>query len=144
MAASDATPPETARGAALEKGAGALDGFTFTTTLAPEGKLATGEAAIRDAMFFREGRFASMECEDRCNYPPSAYFSRAVPGGQEFIVEAWCPTKNAMMVWRGQITGDAVAGTVTWSVRRFYWRISMVLEFEGARATEQEVALWRP
>lgn len=95
-------------------------------------------------MFFRDGRFLSLECEDRCNYPPSAYFARAVDGGHEFIVEAWCPTKDATMVWRGRIVGDTVSGTVTWTVKRFYWTVGTVLEFSGTVASESEVAVWRP
>lgn len=126
--------------AALAKGSGALDGMIFKTELAPKGK--PGE--IRDAMFFRDGQFLSLECEDRCNYPPSAYYSRDIDGGREFIVEAWCPTKDATMVWRGEIIGDAVSGTVTWSVRRFYGTVGTVLEFSGTVATEAEVAAWRP
>ena len=126
--------------AALEKGVGFLDGLTFTTNLAPQGK----SGAIRDAMFFRDGQFLSLECEDRCNYPASAYYARAIEGGHEFVVEAWCPTKDATMVWRGQIVGDEVSGTVTWSMRRFYWTVSTVLEFTGSTATEQEAAAWRP
>ncbi len=127
--------------AALAKGSGVLDDLTFTTTLAPEGKPGVG---IHDAIFFRDGQLLSLECEDRCNYPPSAYYARAVEGGQEFFVEAWCPTKDATMVWRGRIDGDKVSGTVTWSVRRFYWTVGTVLEFSGNAATEEEVALWRP
>lgn len=130
------TPSESA----LLPGAGVLDGMTFTTELSPQG----APEAIRDAMFFRNGQFLSMECEDRCNYPASAYFARAVDGGHEFVVEAWCPTKDATMVWRGRIDGDAVSGTVTWTVRRFYWTVGTVLEFTGTRATEEAVALWRP
>ncbi|PUB11024.1 hypothetical protein [Yoonia sediminilitoris] len=125
---------------ALTIGQGALDGLTFTTNLAPQGK----PGAIRDAMFFRNGQFLSLECEDRCNYPASAYFSREVVDGHEFVVEAWCPTKDATMVWRGQIIDDKVSGTVTWSVRRFYWTVGTVLEFSGDLATEEEVAAWRP
>lgn len=126
--------------AALEKGAGPLDGMTFTTHLAPQGK----PGAIRDAMFFRDGQFLSLECEDRCNYPPSAYFAREIPDGYEFVVEAWCPTKDATMVWRGQIVDGQASGTVTWSVRRFYWTVGTVLEFSGQAASEQQVAEWRP
>lgn len=126
--------------AALTQGSGDLDGMTFTTLLAPRG----GAAAIHDAMFFSEGQFSSLECEDRCNYPPSAYFSRQIDGGHEFIVEAWCPTKDATMIWRGQIVGDEVSGTVTWSVRRFYWTVGTVLEFSGRSATQTEVVDWRP
>ena len=126
--------------AALAKGAGVLDGLTFTTVLAPQGK--PGE--IRDAMFFRDGQLFSLECEDRCNYPASAYFARAIEGGHEFMVEAWCPTKVATMVWRGRIVGETVTGTVTWSVKRFYWTVGTVLEFTGTQSTEAEVAAWRP
>lgn len=126
--------------AALTKGAGPLDGMTFTTSLAPQGK----PGAIRDAMFFRDGQLLSLECEDRCNYPPSAYFARRSGDGHDFVVEAWCPTKNATMVWRGRIEGDRVSGTVTWSVRRFYWTVGTVLEFSGQRASDAETALWRP
>ncbi len=126
--------------AALSAGTGELDGLTFTTLLAPQGK----PGAIHDAMFFRGGQFLSLECEDRCNYPASAYFSRQINDGHEFIVEAWCPTKDATMVWRGQIIGNEVSGTVTWTVRRFYWTVGTVLEFTGKVATEAEVAVWRP
>jgi hypothetical protein len=125
---------------ALDKGSGTLDGLTFTTMLSPEGK----PDGIRDAMFFRDGQFLSLECEDRCNYPPSAYFARAVENGHEFYIEAWCPTKDATMVWRGRIEGDKVSGTVKWSVRRFYWTTGTVLEFSGSKATEEQVASWRP
>lgn len=126
--------------AALFPGSGELDGMTFTTLLAPLGK----PGAIHDAVFFRNGQFLSMECEDRCNYPASAYFSRETDDGHQFIVEAWCPTKDATMVWRGQIIGDEVSGTVTWTTKRFYWTVSSVLEFTGSAATEAEVAVWRP
>lgn len=126
--------------AALEKGSGVLDGMTFTTELAPQGK----SGGIRDAMFFQDGQFLSLECEDRCNYPASAYFARAVEGGHEFHIEAWCPTKDATMVWRGRIDGDKVSGTVTWSVRRFYWTTGTVLEFSGNSSTVEQVATWRP
>ncbi len=126
--------------AALEKGVGDLDGLTFKTELKPQGK----SGAIRDAMFFRDGQFLSLECEDRCNYPASAYYARATETGHEFMVEAWCPTKESTMVWRGQIVGETVSGTVTWSVKRFYWTVGTVLEFSGSIATETEVADWRP
>jgi hypothetical protein len=126
--------------AALETGSGILDGMTFTTLLAPVGK----PGAIRDAMFFRDGQFLSLECEDRCNYPASAYYARKVAGGQEFVVEAWCPTKDANMVWRGQIIGGSVTGTVTWTVRRFYGTVGTVLAFSGQTATPAEAAAWRP
>ena len=125
---------------ALEKGSGALDDLTFTTILAPRGQ--PGE--IHDAMFFRDGQFLSLECQDRCNYPPSAYFSRIVESGHEFVVEAWCPTKDTTMVWRGRVEGNRVSGTVTWTVRRFYWSTGTELEFSGQLATEDEVATWRP
>lgn len=126
--------------AALAKGSGVLDDLTFTTTLAPQGK----PGGIRDAMFFRDGQLLSLECEDRCNYPASAYYAREVEGGHEFFVEAWCPTKDATMVWRGKIEGEKVSGTVTWSVRRFYWTVGTVLEFTGNASTEEAVATWRP
>ena len=128
------------REAAMDKGAGALDGMTFTTLLAPEGK--PGE--IRDAMFFEDGQLLSLECLDRCNYPPSAYYAREITGGYAFVVEAWCPSKNATMYWRGQVVDDTVSGTVTWTVRRFYWTVGTVLEFTGNAASTQEVAAWRP
>jgi hypothetical protein len=128
-------------GAALAKGAGVLDGLAFTTVLAPQGK----PDEIRDTIFFREVQFLSLECEDRCNYPASAYFARVVEGGHEFVVEAWCPTKDAAMVWRGRIARDTVSGTATWSVKRFYWTVGTVLEFTApALSTEAEVAVWRP
>lgn len=124
----------------LEKGSGILDGLTFTTNLAPQGK----PGDIRDAMFFRDGQFLSLECEHRCNYPPSAYFARERGDGFDFLVEAWCPTKDATMIWRGHVVDGTVSGTVTWSVRRFYRTVGTVLEFSGKQASQQELAAWRP
>ena len=46
---------------AMIKGTGILDGLTFATDMAPQGK----SAAIRDAMFFSDGQFLSHECEAR-------------------------------------------------------------------------------
>ena len=141
LALTSANPANSAapREASLQKGAGVLDGLMFTAMIGPDGK----ELNVRDAMFFREGQFLSLECEDRCNYPASAYYAREIDGGHEFMVEAWCPSKESTMVWRGRIVDGEISGTVTWSVRRFYWTVGTVLAFTGNVATEQEVANWR-
>ena len=81
---------------------------------------------------FSDGLFMSRECTDRCNYPPSAYLVRELDGGTDFIVEAYCPTKNTTMVWRGSVRGNTVQGTVTWTVSRWYWDTQQVLEFKGS------------
>lgn len=108
-------------------GTGPLDGLRFDTKMGLQGK----PAELIDYVQFDQGLFMSRECTDRCNYPPSAYLTRAVDDGHEFIVEAYCPTKNTTMVWRGRITGQTVAGTVTWTSTRWYWRVTQVLEFNG-------------
>ena len=128
-------PNETAR----LPGSGILDGMTFTSHVMPEGK----SPGVKDVMYFKDGQFLSLECEDRCNYPASAYFARELDGGYEFMVEAWCPTKNATMVWRGQIVDGQASGTVQWTVKRFYWTVGTVLEFTGTLSTEEEAATWR-
>lgn len=139
LTASNPANSSAPREASLQKGAGVLDGLTFAAHIGPQGK----ELDVRDVMYFREGQFLSLECEDRCNYPASAYFAREIEGGHEFMVEAWCPTKESTMVWRGQLIDGEISGTVTWSVRRFYWTVGTVLEFTGQATTEDEAANWR-
>ena len=141
LALTSANPANSAapREASLQKGAGVLDGLMFTAMIGPQGK----DPDVRDVMFFKEGQFLSLECEDRCNYPASAYYAREIEGGHEFMVEAWCPTKESTMVWRGRIVDGEISGTVAWSVRRFYWTVGTTLTFDGDVATEEEAANWR-
>ncbi len=113
------------------KGAGALDGLRFDTRMGLKGK----PAELVDELQFDQGLFMSRECTDRCNYPPSAYLTRSVAGGTDFIVEAYCPTKTTTMIWRGQIRGDVVTGTVTWTSRRWYRSVTQVLSFDGQRSS---------
>ena len=108
-------------------GEGALDGLRFDTTMGLQGK----PPELEDYLQFNQGLFMSRECTDRCNYPPSAYLTRSVAGGTDFIVEAYCPTKNTTMVWRGSVRGKTVSGTVTWTSSRWYWDTKQVLEFNG-------------
>lgn len=121
----------TSRGVILEMrdpaGTGPLDGLRFDTEMGLQGK----PAELVDYLQFQDGLFMSRECEDRCNYPPSAYLARAVEGGTDFIVEAYCPTKSTTMVWRGSVRGDDVSGTVTWTSQRWYWDTTQVLAFNG-------------
>ena len=123
-----ATTPEMLAAYADPPGSGMLDGLRFDTTMGLQGK----PPDIEDFVQFDHGLFMSRECTDRCNYPPSAYFARNRDDRIEFIVEAFCPTKDTTMVWRGDITNGAVSGTVTWTTNRLYWRRSTVLEFNGA------------
>jgi hypothetical protein len=109
-------------------GDGPLDGLRFDTEMGLQGK----PPELVDYIQFSDGLFMSRECTDRCNYPPSAYMTRAVQDGTDFIVEAYCPTKSTTMVWRGSVRGDSVSGTVTWTSKRWYWDTIQVLEFKGA------------
>ncbi|RVT85558.1 hypothetical protein DXV76_07325 [Rhodobacteraceae bacterium CCMM004] len=135
-----ATPPEVLAAFADPPGAGPLDGTRFDTRMGPQGK----PAEIDDFVQFDSGLFMSQECEDRCNYPPSAYYARQTPAGHDFVVEAFCPTKETDMVWRGRIAGDEISGTVTWTVRRFYWTHTQVLSFSGTRSDRRAAQLGGP
>lgn len=125
-----ATPRASLMALSDPAGTGALDGLRFDTTMGLYGK----PADLIDYVQFDQGLFMSRECTDRCNYPPSAYMTRAVDDGHSFIVEAFCPTKNTTMVWRGHVQGDRVKGTVTWTSKRWYWSVTQVLEFQGTLA----------
>ncbi|SHG86599.1 hypothetical protein [Marivita hallyeonensis] len=122
-----ATPREVVLPLSDPAGQGALDGLRFDTVMGLQGK----PPEFKDYVQFSDGLFMSRECEDRCNYPPSAYLTREVDGGTAFIVEAYCPTKSTTMVWRGAVRGDSVQGTVTWTSKRWYWDTEQVLEFRG-------------
>jgi hypothetical protein len=122
-----ATPRDVIMAMSDPAGTGPLDGLRFDTEMGLQGK----PADVVDYLQFQDGLFMSRECEDRCNYPPSAYLARSVEGGTEFIVEAYCPTKSTTMIWRGSVRDDDVSGTVTWTSQRWYWNTTQVLEFKG-------------
>jgi len=111
-------------------GLGQLDGQRFDTEMGQLGQ----PPDVVDFVQFDQGLFLSKECEDRCNFPASAYFARDVDGGTDFIVEAYCPTKSTTMAWRGSIRGDTITGTVEWTASRFYWTVTRTLEFNGTRS----------
>lgn len=124
------TTPEFLAAYADAPGQGALDGLRFDTTMGPAGR----PPEVEDYVQFDQGLFMSRECTDRCNYPPSAYLTRDVGETTTFFVEAFCPTKDTTMVWRGTIDGNTVAGTVTWTSKRLLWSTTTVLEFQGTRS----------
>jgi len=126
------TTPEYLAAFADPPGTGLLDGIRYDTVMGPP----SNPDEVTDFLQFDHGLFMSRECTDRCNYPPSAYFARTTPKGTEFIIEAFCPTKDTTMVWRGTITGETVAGTVTWTSTRFYWRQTQTLSFRGRRSDQ--------
>ncbi len=127
-----ATTPEMLVEHADQPGIGSLDGLRFDTTMGPP-----GGKRLQDFVQFDRGLFMSQECEDRCNYPPSAYLTRRTEAGTEFFVEAYCPTKSTSMIWRGLVTENDVSGTVEWSTRRLFWSHEARLEFEGSLSPER-------
>ncbi len=127
-----ATSPEMLAAFADPPGKGVLDGLRFDTEMGVQGK----PAELKDFVQFDQGLFMSQECTDRCNYPPSAYFTRRSDAGISFVVEAFRPTKDTTMVWRGLVDGNMVRGTVAWTTNRFYWSRTQVLEFSGGLSSE--------
>lgn len=124
------TTPEFLAAYADAPGKGVLDGVRFDTRMGPEAR--PGE--IEDFVQFDKGLFMSRECTDRCNYPPSAYLTRETDAGIAFIVEAFCPTKDTTMLWRGTVSGDSIAGTVVWTSSRLLMPMTTTLVFEGTRS----------
>ena len=116
-------------------GAGPLDGMRFSGQIGPLG----GAADVSDSFVFSEGLFVSTECESRCNFPARPYYVRGLGDGFNFVSETRCPTKNARIVWRGTVEGEAIKGHFTWTVERWYWTIEKTFWFEGT-LTENAVA----
>ncbi len=104
-----------------------LDGMTFTAALGPDGKLKD----VEDRFVFANGTFVSKECELRCEYPARPYFVRMSGDGTEFLSETKCPYKDATIVWRGTVKGDAIEGVATWTIKRWYWSIEKKYSFSG-------------
>lgn len=125
------TTPEFLADYADPPGKGVLDGIRFDTVMGPS----SNPAEIKDFVQFDIGLFMSRECTDRCNYPPSAYMTRETANGIAFIVEAYCPTKETTMVWRGDVVGDRISGTVTWTSSRVLMSTTTILTFEGTRSS---------
>ena len=108
-------------------GSGVLDGMTFVAGLGPVGK----PADLQDKLVFANGMFVSTECERRCQYPARPYFVRQVGDKTEFVSETRCPTKDAKIVWRGTVDGEAIEGVFTWTTVRWYWTIEKEFSFKG-------------
>ena len=115
---------------ASNSGTGPLDGMTFTGALGPDGK----PKDIEDIFVFANGSFVSKECELRCKYPARPYFVRKNGEQTEFVSETQCPYKDAKIVWRGTVEGDAIKGISTWTVKRWYWTVESNFEFAGKLA----------
>lgn len=117
--------------------AGPLDGMVFVGMLGPDGQ----PLDTADTFVFENGTFVSKECELRCKYPPRPYFVRAAGDRMEFISETKCPYKDAWITWRGTVEGDRVSGQATWVVKRWYWTVEEVFDFEGRLVPEATAAV---
>jgi len=104
-----------------------LDGMTFIAALGPDGQ----PKDVEDRFVFANGTFVSKECELRCEYPARPYFVRKAGDKVEFLSETKCPYKDATIVWRGTVEGDAIQGVATWTIKRWYWSIEKKYEFSG-------------
>ncbi|HKJ52233.1 MAG TPA: hypothetical protein VKB27_12060 [Gammaproteobacteria bacterium] len=111
---------------------GPLDGRVFSGALGPDGE----PKDVPDTFVFKNGTFASQECESRCNYPARPYFVRVDGDRVEFISETKCPYKDATIIWRGTVEGDRLTGKSTWVVKRWYWTIEDTYAFEGRLVAE--------
>ena len=117
-------------------GSGALDGMRFSGQVGPLGK----PGDVTDSFVFADGLFLSTECEKRCDFPARPYFVRHQADGIDFVSKTRCPTKNALIEWRGTVDGDRISGEFTWTVERWYWTIEKTFWFEGTLAEEKAVA----
>ena len=113
-------------------GTAILDGLTFVGALGPEGK----PADVEDTFVFEDGKFVSKECEERCKFPASPYFTRHVGETIEFVSRTECPYKKAELVWKGTVVGDTIKGVINWTSERWYWTIKKDLWFEGKLVKE--------
>ncbi|OEY65912.1 hypothetical protein BG841_05215 [Marinobacter sp. X15-166B] len=104
-----------------------LDGKTFQSRLGPKGE----PADIDDRLVFRDGLFVSEECERRCGYAPAKYWVRVEGERIQMMAEAPCLNADAVIVWRGTVTGDEIEGTYTWVNKRWYWTFEKEFWFKG-------------
>ncbi len=109
---------------------GPLDGMQFVAELGPEGKVKD----VPDVFVFENGTFVSKECELRCDYPARAYYIDETENGTVFVSNTRCPYKDAEITWHGTVRDNRITGTATWTVRRWYWTMTNVFEFEGTLA----------
>ncbi|HSM41011.1 MAG TPA: hypothetical protein VK862_09685 [Afifellaceae bacterium] len=107
--------------------AGPLDGMEFVGKLGPEGR----PKDVEDRFVFSDGKFVSMECKLRCDYPARPYFISETENGTEFVSNTKCPYKDAEIIWHGTVNDGRVSGTATWTIRRWYWTVTNTFEFEG-------------
>lgn len=117
-------------------GEGPLDGLRFDSELGPLGK----PADVDDMLVFHDGMFVSEACERRCDYPARPYYARRQDGAYEFVSITRCPHKDATIEWRGTVRGDAIEGTFTWTVDRWYWHVEKVFSFKGTRVEQAAAA----
>ena len=123
------SPPVQAHppGPAEAPGAGRLDGLTFVGQLGPIGR----PGDVEDTLVFANGMFVSEECEVRCNYPASPYYTRIRGDALEFVSETRCPHKDATIIWRGTVSDGVLRGESVWTLKRWYWTVEHRFWFEG-------------
>ena len=104
-----------------------LEGKAFSGELGPPGKA----ASATDLLLFNDGMFVSKGCEARCGYTAAEYQIRAKGDQFEVTSETPCLKSDAIIVWRGTVTGNEIEGTFTWVNKRWYWTFEKEFWFKG-------------
>lgn len=116
-----------AAAAAGPEGSGLLDGKVFSARLGPEGEPADKD----DRLIFNDGLLLSVECRRLCDFPARPYYVREASGALEFVSITRCPTRDAVIVWRGEVAEGEIRGIATWTTKRWYWTVERDFHFTG-------------
>jgi len=107
-------------------GAPALEGKRFKGEIGSLGEPAFSE----DAWVFKDGLFASMECQ-KCGFPKGVYTAWREGDVMHFRTETTCPVTDAALAYTGTVKDGRIEGTYTWTKERWYWTIEKEFWFEG-------------
>ncbi|WP_223421969.1 hypothetical protein [Tateyamaria pelophila] len=115
---------------------GALDGIAFRIF----GEDLSSGAKLEDEIFFRDGTFQSVDCEEYCNFGWSDYQTKEIDGVIHFTTTTICPDAPHTVVWYGTVTGDDIAIDVTWTTRRWYWTNQIPIRGVGTAIPSEAVS----
>ena len=91
-----------------------LDGTKWKIAITPdEAARKAGEKASKDNLVFKNGQVTSAACV-KYGFAPSSYTAAGAPTSPSFQMEQVSP-KEGKMSWSGQVSGDTIAGTTTWT-----------------------------
>lgn len=102
-----------------------LDGKTFVGPIGEKGKRPDHD----DMVIFSDGTFVSEGCKKH-GFSPGTYTAFQEKNSIRFRAEITSSSYGTML-WEGLVEGDSIEANITWTRKRWYWKIRQEYVFSG-------------